>query len=126
MFTIEELIHIKNSLAERQDEHALAIQSKINEFFQYVNNNPGLCLWRFRWDCGCDGALEGLFKATKEKVQSLIGKEVYFGDALGKHSDVYGIIEEGEIVLLSDDPMIVLNAEVCGYNPFDYIEEEDE
>lgn len=28
-------------------------------------------------------------------VESVIGNEVYFGEILGKHSEVYGTLEEG-------------------------------
>lgn len=125
MFTIEELIYIKNSLAERQDEYALEIQSKINEVFTQVHINPGLCLWRFWWDCGCMGELEGLFKATTKEIESLIGEEICFGEVLGKHSDIYGVIEWDDIELVSDNPLTVAIAAECGYNPFYYIEEED-
>lgn len=59
-------------------------------------------IYRFHWDCGRGGALSGLFIATAEEVASAIGKTAYFGEVLGKHSDVRGKIEEGEIVLISD------------------------
>ena len=124
MFTIEELIYIKNSLAERQDEHALGIQNKINEFFTKVHTNPGLCLWRFWWDCGRMGELEGLFKATTEEIESLIGEEICFGEVLGKHSDIYGVIEWDDIELVSDNPLTVATAAECGYNPLNYLDEE--
>jgi hypothetical protein len=34
------------------------------------------------------GTIEGLFFASEEEVQALFGEEVYFGEVLGKHSDV--------------------------------------
>ena len=84
------------------------------------------CLWRFYWDCGRQGEVEGIFKATKEEVDNAIGKDVYFGEILGKHSEVYGTIEEGEITLESDDPLVVKNAVESGYNPLDYLEEDED
>ena len=84
------------------------------------------CLWRFYWDCGRQGEVEGVFKAKKEEVDNAIGKDVYFGEILGKHSEVYGTIEEGEITLESDDPLVVKNAVESGYNPLDYLEEDAE
>lgn len=60
-------------------------------------------LWKFVWDCGRQGFLESLFVADEAEVESIIGKEVFFGEVLGKHSDVYGTIERGEITAISDD-----------------------
>lgn len=86
-----------------------------------ITDGTNECLWRFYWDCGRQGEVEGIFKATKEEVDAAIGKEVYFGEILGKHSEVYGEIEDGEIVLESDDPIVVKNAIESGYNPLDYL-----
>ncbi|WP_394910517.1 DUF4406 domain-containing protein [uncultured Robinsoniella sp.] len=72
-----------------------------------ITDSPKECLWKFYWDCGRQGSVEGIFKATKEEVDAAIGKEVYFGEILGKHSEIYGIIEDGEIDFISDDPLIV-------------------
>ena len=55
------------------------------------------CLWKFHWDCGRAGDVEGLFIATEEEVENLIGSEVYFGEILGKHSEVYGTVEKGHL-----------------------------
>lgn len=89
-----------------------------------ITDSPQIYLWKFYWDCGRQGEVEGLFKATKEEVDAAIGKEVYFGEILGKHSEVYGTLEDGEIELVSDDPLTVKNAFETGYNPLDYLEEE--
>lgn len=86
-----------------------------------ITDNLKECLWRFHWDCGRQGSVEGIFKATKEEVDAAIGKEVYFGEILGKHSEVYGIIEDGEIEIISDDPLIVKQATESGYDPLDYL-----
>lgn len=68
------------------------------------------------------GNLEGTFVATQEQVDCLINKkiEVYFGDVLGKHSEVYGSIEGHEISVVSDNPEVVNAGVQSGYNPFDY------
>lgn len=89
-------------------------------------------LYSFYWDCGRSGRLDGLFISTPEEVESIIGTEVYFGEVLGKHSEVYGTIEANEIKLVSDDQEKVewleslLGGSVSGYNPFDYLPEVDE
>ena len=66
----------------------------------------------------------GLFSFDRGNI--LVGKDVYFGEILGKHSEVYGTIEEGEITLESDDPLVVKNAVESGYNPLDYLEEDED
>lgn len=73
-------------------------------------------LFMFHCDC-CYGALYGLFKATQEEVNNIIGKYVYFGEVLGKHSEVDGKISEDDISLFSDDPAIVEKVPEFGYNP---------
>lgn len=80
-------------------------------------------LWRFEWD-SYYGNLTGLFKATDEEIINLIGKEVYFGEMEGKHSEVCGTIEEGEITLESDNPVVVEAIEPIGLNPLECITEE--
>ena len=77
-------------------------------------------LYSFFWDCGRSGEVSGVFKAKPIEVENLIGRSVYFGEILGKHSEVFGTIEEDEIKLESDDPMVVRAAIESGYNPLKY------
>jgi hypothetical protein len=81
-------------------------------------------LFKFYWDCGRMGILDGLFIATQEQVDDIIGKNVYFGEVLGKHSEIEGIVEKDEIKLISDNFKLVTKLEkifdsetLCGYNP---------
>lgn len=84
-------------------------------------------LYKFHFDCRRFGVLYGVFIEEKEKVQALIdsGDDIYFGEVLGKHSDVYGPIEDCDLTMVSDDPEFVAKAEelnICvGFNPFEYI-----
>lgn len=84
-------------------------------------------LWKFYWECGRQGDVEGLFVATEEKVNEAIGKDVYFGEILGKHSEVEGTIEDGEIVKVDLDSEIIekvskiLGNTWSGYNPLNYV-----
>lgn len=84
-------------------------------------------LWRFDWDCGRNGDIEGIFIATDEEIKGAIGKNVYLGEVLGKHSEVQGLLEEGDITLITDDQTAVsvirehLHGGI-GFNPFDYIQ----
>ena len=124
MFEINELEFLKNVLknTEAQYEMTLSLIDKIDNVVKYASECKE-CLWSFYWDCGRQGEVEGLFKATKEEVENAIGKEVYFGEILGKYSEIYGTIEEGEIELVSDNPIEVMNATESGYNPLEYLEE---
>ena len=81
-------------------------------------------LWKFEWD-SCYAFIGGLFLATDEEIQNLIGKDVYFGEVEGKHSEVYGTIEEDEITLVTDDPAIIAVVGEFGINPLDYLEEDE-
>lgn len=89
-------------------------------------------LWNFEWDCGRQGYLEGLFIAPKSEVESIIGKEVYFGEVLGKHSEIFGEIEISDLKQIdaSDDLIKELEdlfgTDVSGYNPLNYLPEDEE
>lgn len=85
-------------------------------------------LYHFFWDCGRIGDLSGLFISTDEEVDKIQNKEIYFGEVLGKHSDVGGVIEKDDIQEMSDDQDLINKLEsifkrrtITGYNPFDYI-----
>ena len=82
----------------------------------------------FKMDCKCGrmGNLQGVFVAEREDVAILIdnGLRVYFGEVLGKHSDICGAIDKDEIKEVSEDPKVVSLVEEYGlsngYNPFHY------
>ena len=90
-------------------------------------------LYSFYWDCGRGGSVEGLFIATPSEIEEITGKQIYLGEVLGKHSEVYGEINEGDIKLVSDDQdkvswlggLMVSNT-ISGYNPLDYYERDEE
>jgi hypothetical protein len=81
-------------------------------------------IYRFYFDCGRMGELSGIFVADDTVIAAAIGKEVRFGEALGKHSEVEGELSEDDIKLLTDNPQAVEMFEVyklqTGYNPLDY------
>jgi hypothetical protein len=90
-----------------------------------------LALYKFYWDCGRYGDVEGLFVADESEVASCIGKEVYFGEILGKHSDVYASLEWKDLTLKSNDQEFILklfeimgNNTISGYNPLEHIDKE--
>jgi len=92
-----------------------------------------LVLYKFQWDCGRMGTVRGVFAATKEKVNESIGKDVYFGEILGKHSEVHGTLDQKDLVVLTEDQNFISKAIgfgliPFGYSPLEYLvgEEEDE
>lgn len=92
----------------------------------------GYKLYSFFVDCGRSGDVEGLFISTPSQVSKIIGKRVYFGEILGKHSEVEVTIKEGHIRLESEEEDKVLwlkellGETVSGYNPLSYYEDAEE
>lgn len=88
-------------------------------------------LYRFFWDCGRMGDVEGLFIATDLEVAEALGKYVYLGEALGKHSEISGVLEAGDVEIISDAQEEIewlsgiFGRSVSGYNPLDYIQDEE-
>jgi hypothetical protein len=84
-------------------------------------------LYKFYWNCRRQGSVNGLFIADEKEVKDIIGEEVYFGEILGKHSEIYGTIEEGEITEVKVSEITikemeeVLGSTISGYNPLNYI-----
>lgn len=89
-------------------------------------------IYEFNWDCGRMGELEGLFIAEESDIEKLIGKEIYFGEVLGKHSEIFGILEEKDLTVKSDDQDFIQkfietmgDSTISGYNPIDYYEKDE-
>lgn len=89
-------------------------------------------LYSFYWNVRRMGSVEGLFICDPDVLESHYGDKVYFGEILGKHSEIYGTIDREDIKLVSDDQEKVewlfnlLGGSVSGYNPLDYLSEQDE
>lgn len=83
-------------------------------------------IYKMNFDCGREGELNGIFVAKKSHVKILIESEiyVYFGEVLGRHSEIYGPVDESEIIFITDDENAVNVFEEhnleSGYNPFDF------
>jgi hypothetical protein len=76
------------------------------------------------------GEVTGLFVADEKDVEKAIGSSVYFGEILGKHSEIYGTLEEKDVVVKSDDQdfitkFVAIVGNRVGYNPLDYIREDE-
>ena len=87
--------------------------------------------YRFEQDYRRMGRLTATFVAEEASVASLMGKTVYFGEALGKHSEVWADIGEDNLRVLTDDQDFIARAVEyglvpTGHNPLDYFEEEAE
>ena len=90
-------------------------------------------LYKFSKWFGRNGTLEGTFIAEENSVNSLIkeGALIYFGEVLGKHSEVSCVIKSEDVTQLnaSDNTINELLSQigntVSGYNPFNYLEEEE-
>lgn len=87
---------------------------------------------QFYWDCGRMGEVEGIFTCEKEHLEKAYGKEVYFGEILGKHSEISGELNAEDITILTDDQDFIRKFEeilgagtVSGYNPLEYISEDE-
>lgn len=104
-----------------------------------ISSNLGLFV--FRRGFGRMGNLSGLFTADRELVKSCFGKSAYFGEVLGKHSDIDIILHPNdfhEIENFSQEELRVLGSKICGvkddcspctlsgYNPINYIVADDD
>ena len=80
-------------------------------------------VYTFHFGCYRMGTLYGLFIADKKEMEDLVAseKEIYFGEVLGKHSEIIGKITEDDYTLISDDPATVefckRNKLEIGFNP---------
>lgn len=87
-------------------------------------------LWMFEWDVRRGGKVVGQFIATDEEVDTAIGSDVYFGDILGKHSEVRGTLDREDLRRVTDDEEFIKKCEelklLVGYNPLKYIRKEEE
>ncbi len=85
-------------------------------------------LYKFNWDCGRMGEVEGIFIAIEKEIKEKIGEEIYFGEILGEHSDVSGILKEEDLeeIKVSENTLKemkeVLGTTISGYNPLEFIE----
>lgn len=85
-------------------------------------------LYKFYWDCEREGEVEGIFIADETELENAIGKNVYFGEILGKHSEVYGVLEKEDIEEMKvskntlEELEKILGNSISGYNPLSYVE----
>jgi hypothetical protein len=84
-------------------------------------------IYRFQLNCGRMGDLSGIFVADKERIESAMGERVYYGEVLGKHSEIVEELDSSHLTLISDKPEDVEVFErlklATGHNPLDYLDE---
>ena len=92
-------------------------------------------IYEFYKEFGRMGELAGLFFANDTDIKDLTEKdiEVYFGEVLGKHSEVFCNIDPEDIELRTEDSDFIeafkkifgteYNS-ISGINPFAYLEED--
>jgi hypothetical protein len=75
-------------------------------------------IYKMEASFGRMGNLEGIFVAEKQYIDYLLKHEVeiYFGEVLGKHSDVSGSLEQHEIKLVTDKEDFIKMFEEHGMN----------
>lgn len=87
-------------------------------------------VYRFNFDAGRNGSLTGIFVADDEAVRSVIGSEAYFGEVLGKHSEIQGTIEADHITLVTQDQEFATKFEALGcetgFSPWDGLDADDD
>ena len=74
-------------------------------------------LYRFELFCGRGGTLRGIFAATEEDVRPAFGKRCYFGEVLGKHSEIQCVLEPEHVRFLTDDQAFISKAMEYGLVP---------
>jgi hypothetical protein len=87
-------------------------------------------LYRFTLDCGRQGELDGLFIEDEKEVERAIGKRVYFGEVLGKHSEICGDLEEEDFEVVTDDQDFIKKFDELigwfGWNPVKMVRDKEE
>lgn len=74
-------------------------------------------LYKFELDCGRMGWIDSVFIATDEEMAAAMGQYVYFGEALGKHSEITTHLDPSQLTVLSDDQEFVAKLEGMGFLP---------
>lgn len=93
-----------------------------------------MILVKFNMYFGRMGGINGLFITTQNKLDKIYNKNIYFGEVLGKHSEVEGKVEASNFTTLTDEVDFIQKLErlvgsktISGINPLHYDEvEEDE
>ena len=86
-------------------------------------------VYKLNVDFGRMGDVSGVFVAEKEQVDKLlkIKPQVYFGEILGKHSEIVLTLTKKDLKFVTDDEEFIKLFQKHklenGYDPFDYLDE---
>lgn len=84
-------------------------------------------LYKFRLDCGRMGYIESVFVEDDEIIKASLGKEIHFGEILGKHSEIFCNLSDSHLTVLSQDSnvcdIIETHVGATGHCPMDYLNE---
>lgn len=87
----------------------------------------------YRLDCGRMGEIVSLFVTTEAELKEAYGKQLYFGEVLGKHSEIEAEFSPKDIKMITDDQAFItayqdiMGANECiGYSPLANIHDEDD
>lgn len=84
-------------------------------------------IYRFDVDYGRGYGVEAVFAASEAEIASIMGKEIYFGEICGKHSEITATPDEKNLRLLTDDPVVVRAfikfGFASGHNPLHYAQD---
>lgn len=90
-------------------------------------------IYEFYKDYERSGDLEGTFIADSTEVEKAIGKYIYMGECLGKHSEVSFYLKADDVWLKTDDQSFIELFEQImgegwstGHNPLDHLPEESD
>lgn len=90
-------------------------------------------LYAYNLDCDRMGYIRGLFIEDEDVVQDALDKFVYFGEVLGKYSDISTYLGPEQLAVKSEDQEFLDQLEnvlgttnISGYNPLDYISDDEE
>ena len=95
--------------------------------------SDNLLLVEYYAEFGRMGHIEGLFVCTEQQYQKALGREVDWGEILGKHSEIYHTLSESDLVIKSRDQgaidaicqLLGRTSTISGYNPIAQLEESD-
>ena len=104
-------------------------------YYSFNLNGNEICMKKvivdFGWDCGRMGSVSSTFVCNEDDLNNAIGSDIYFGEILGKHSEVYGTLNQEDVKIVSDDQDFIIKFEKVigenwssGYNPLHYINDE--
>jgi len=87
-------------------------------------------LYKFSADFGRMGWISSIFTAEEEDINKTVGKEIYFGEVLGKHSEIVLILKQSHIEEISSNQDFIKTFDLLGcstgMNPIHYVNEEVE